>query len=124
MSKEIERNTEEYFKDSDGVNVYCYLNTNTNTFFHTSKEIKETTNVDHLVRIEQLDFWVRGEIRSETMTEQKYEVKRLREALKEVKKVAHGCCVCDESWGIADLALMSQEDRDAEMKLREDCEEG
>ena len=46
---------------------------------------------------------------------------RYRKALEEIKEVAHGCCVCDEAWDIASLALMSDEDREAELELRKEC---
>lgn len=60
MSKEIERNTKLFkqnWKKTDEVLKYCYYNTAQNLFFFQKKLIKQTINVTHLVRVEELDLY-------------------------------------------------------------------
>jgi len=58
MSEEIRRNTEKYFKNPNNTTFlgHCYFNTSQNTMFWRKEEIKTTTNVYHLVRVENLDY--------------------------------------------------------------------
>lgn len=61
MSKEIERNTKLFKKSWRKTNVilkYCYYNTTQNLYFFQENLIKQTKNVSHLVRVEELDLYI------------------------------------------------------------------
>jgi len=62
MTSEINKNTNEFFmaRPNAKLTAKCYLNTSTNQFLWVLDEIKETKNVDHLVRVESFDFIKEG----------------------------------------------------------------
>lgn len=56
MSPEIIRNTNDYIRDNGHLmHLKCFLNTRNGQIFWSNSKFKKTENVDHIVRVENLD---------------------------------------------------------------------